>query len=363
LNEQQTLGPLLDEAKAVFAGQEQIDWEILVADNGSTDQSIAIAKSKGARVVSIAERGYGSAVNGGILAANTDYVVYADADGTYAPSDALKLVETLHHEQADLVLGNRMQGGIENGAMPFLHRYLGTPVLSFLLRWLHGVPTSDCNSGMRGIRRSAYATWQPLSAGMEFASSMLIQANHSGSKIIEFPVRLRRAPVGRIPHLRSWRDGMRHLLVVLSSAPHFFWNSGGVLLSFSTLIACLCFLDDIHLGVWGFGPHTLALATVSAYIGTFQLNVALMIYARKEVRVPRLAQRLIHLEEGFLLWSLAFLLGGLFVGVGILLWKWWQLSFGGLSYVKAALGIVYFEVTSLSLILGLFQVHLMKRLK
>ena len=157
LNEAPTLGRFLSECKSVFDDDTETDWEILVVDNGSIDASVQIARKEAATVVSNLTRGYGSAVHAGILAARSVYVVYADADGTYAAADAVKLLSVIRSTGADLVIGSRIRGNIETGAMPWLHRHLGTPFLSLLIRKLYKLPISECNCGIRGLRRESYA--------------------------------------------------------------------------------------------------------------------------------------------------------------------------------------------------------------
>ncbi|HKF59568.1 MAG TPA: glycosyltransferase family 2 protein, partial [Blastocatellia bacterium] len=151
LNEASTLRQFLSECKAVFEKDPNTDWEILVVDNGSIDDSAQIARKAGASVISTVARGYGSAVHAGILASKARYVVYADADGTYAPTDAIKLLSEIRDNGADLVVGSRIRGDIEEGAMPWLHRHFGTPILSMLIRKLYKLPISDCNSGIRSL--------------------------------------------------------------------------------------------------------------------------------------------------------------------------------------------------------------------
>src|SRR6516164_7153400 len=226
LNEAGTLPQFLSECRTVFGQDPHTDWEILVVDNGSVDDSAQIARKAGANVIFTQTRGYGSAVHAGILAARARYVVYADADGTYAPTDAIKLLSEIRNSGADLVVGSRIRGDIEEGAMPWLHRHFGTPVLSLLIRKLYKLPISDCNSGIRSLKRDSYAKWNLSVKGMEFASAMLILAAICGAKVTEVPLVLRRGPQGRVPHLKRWRDGMRHLLTILAGVPNAFWYPG-----------------------------------------------------------------------------------------------------------------------------------------
>lgn len=219
LDEAATLGPLLEECRAVLGADAGVRWAILVVDNGSRDGSPEVAARHGVEVLRCAERGYGAAVDAGLRAARTPWVLYADADGTYDPRDARRLLAHARaHPGTDLVVGSRLAGTIEPGAMPALHRYLGTPVLSALYRGLHGVALGDVNSGLRCVRREAYLRWGVRAPGMEFASAMLVAAAAAGASVRELPIGLRRGPAGRAPHLRPWRDGLRHLRVLLGAA-------------------------------------------------------------------------------------------------------------------------------------------------
>ncbi|MCM2278540.1 MAG: glycosyltransferase family 2 protein [Oligoflexia bacterium] len=365
LNEERTLGELLRECSDAFKGDTGVDWEVLVADNGSTDRSREIAREGGARVVEVMTRGYGAALGSGILNAETEWVVYADADGTYRPRDAVALVKMAVRQGADLVLGSRLAGEIEPGAMPWTHRYLGTPVLSWLIRSLYGVPITDCNSGIRCLRRESYLRWKLRSAGMEFASALLIQAANRGARILETPVVLRAGPPGRTPHLKSWRDGMRHLLVILAGAPWFFWYLGLALLAGSLVIAVPC--------IWGpfpvfgdvglFGPHTLAVGTVVGFYGAMSFSMALLLYVSSPTRRPQpaLSQFLTRLPEDVLFWALVFFSGTFLAGGGYLFWRWYLTNYGGLDFVRLALFCVYLTVIPMTLLLGIFQAHLWKR--
>ncbi len=217
LNEEQTLGAVVSEALRGLKGVP-VPSEVIVADNGSTDRSRQIAEELGARVVSVPQRGYGAALDAGIRAARYEWAIYGDADGSYPFSELAAVVEPLAASEADLVLGSRLGGTIEAGAMPFLNRWLGTPVLSFLIRWLFGAPVSDCNSGMRAIRVSVYEGLEVRSPGMEFASELLIRAFERKVRYAEVPISFRKDLRNKPPHLKRWRDGWRHLRFILGNA-------------------------------------------------------------------------------------------------------------------------------------------------
>ena len=263
------LMPCLDEAETVaacvrtaFEGLARAGavGEVLVADNGSTDGSQALAESAGARVVAVAEKGYGAALMGGIAAARGRYVVMADADGSYDFGAIAPLVERLR--QGDqLVMGNRFRGGIAPDAMPALHRYLGNPVLSALGRVFFRSRVRDFHCGLRGFDRAAITALNLRTTGMEFASEMVVKATLHGLRVSEVPVTLSPDGRTRAPHLRSWRDGWRHLRFLLLYSPRWLFLYPGVLLT----------LVGTALGIW--------LIPGGRTIGRFGLDVQTLLYA------------------------------------------------------------------------------------
>lgn len=217
LNEEETLKACILKAKECI-DRNNLSAEILVADNGSTDNSIIIAKENGARVVSIKKKGYGSALIGGTKEAKGKYCIMADSDDSYDFLDLMPYVEKLR-EGYDLVMGNRFKGGIAEGAMPFLHRYLGTPVLSFLGRALFNNKIGDYNCGMRGYNTKRFVDLHLSSPGMEYASEMIIVSSLNKYKICEVPTKLKKDGRSRKPYLNTWNDGWRHLMFMLIHAP------------------------------------------------------------------------------------------------------------------------------------------------
>lgn len=217
LNERESIAAVIKEARSCF-GPSDYRYEILVADNGSTDGSQVISESLGCRVVVIQERGYGAALLGGISSALGRYVVMADADGSYRFMDSLQMIPLLE-SGADLVMGNRFLGGIEPGAMPWLHRWLGNPLLSHLGRALYKVPISDFHCGLRAFRKESIERLNLRCPGMEFASEMVVMAGVKNLRIFEVPVRLFPDTRSREPHLRTWSDGWRHLRFLLVYSP------------------------------------------------------------------------------------------------------------------------------------------------
>ena len=199
LNEEETLAVCIKKAKT-FLEKNNVDGEVLIADNGSTDNSVKIATDNGARVVHIHEKGYGSALRGGSTAAKGKYVIMGDADDSYDFLNLMPFLEKLR-EGYDLVMGNRFKGGIEKGAMPFLHRYLGNPVLSAIGRLLYKSKIKDFHCGLRGYNRESLHSLHLITTGMEYASEMVVQAELNGLKIVEIPTTLKKDGRSGKPHL------------------------------------------------------------------------------------------------------------------------------------------------------------------
>lgn len=244
LNEAETLGRCIRNAQQSIAGM-RLSAEVLVADNGSSDGSQEIAQSAGATVVDVPVRGYGAALRAGIEAASGEYVIMADADDSYPLEDLQAFVEMLR-SGADLVMGNRFRGGIQSGAMPALHRYLGNPVLSFLGRTFFNVPVKDFHCGMRGFRRKAILGLNLRASGMEFASEMVVKAAVNQLSIREVPTTLRPDGRSRKPHLRTWHDGWRHLRFLLVFSPRWLFFYPGLLLAMVGLAGMLWLLPGPH---------------------------------------------------------------------------------------------------------------------
>lgn len=266
LNEARTLPACIGKASA-FLQRQAIAGEILIADNGSTDGSQALATALGARVVQVSERGYGAALRAGIGAAKGSFVIMGDSDDSYDFSDLSLFVESLR-QGSDLVVGNRFRGGIAPGAMPFLHRYLGNPVLSFLGRRFFGGPLHDFHCGLRGFRRQAMLRLDLVTPGMEFASEMIVKALQAQLRISEVPTTLAKDGRGRPPHLNTWRDGWRHLRYLLLYAPRWLFLYPGAGL-FLLGLAQLVVANLVQPGStrWPVGIHTQLFAAAAMIIG------------------------------------------------------------------------------------------------
>lgn len=273
LNEAETLAVCLKKASS-FLAAHGIAGEILVADNGSTDGSQQIANAMGARIVHVPTRGYGAAILGGIAAARGTYVVMGDADDSYDFTALMPFLEMLR-SGADLVMGNRFRGGIAAGAMPPLHRFLGNPVLSFLGRAFFRIPVGDFHCGLRAFRRDSVQRLHLNAPGMEFASEMVVKAALEGFDIREVSTTLSVDGRSRPPHLRTWRDGWRHLRFLLTYAPRFlFLRPGAMLMGAGTLGVVGLAFGDVAIGSVEFGVHTMIFAAMAVLMGAQLIGLA-----------------------------------------------------------------------------------------
>ncbi len=358
LNEAETLGTCIRKALESLR-KHDIAGEVVVADNGSSDGSQAIATGLGARVVHVPQRGYGAALAGGIEAARGRYVIMGDADDSYDFSNLIPFVQKLR-EGYDLVMGNRFLGGIEAGAMPPLHRYLGNPVLTGLGRLFFRSPCGDFHCGLRGFRRDAVLALKLQTTGMEFASEMVVKATLLGLRLAEVPTTLRPDGRSRAPHLRSWRDGWRHLRFLLLYSPRWLFLYPGVALMLVGLLAGLWLIPGPRtlFGI-SFDVHTLLYASAALVIGFQSVVFAVFtrIYAVQEGLMPEnpALNRLfgyVSLETGLLAGALL-IAGGLAFSIWAL-GDWGARAFGALD-PRETLRLVVPGATSL--VLG-FQIVL-----
>ena len=269
LNEAETLATCIDKAKG-FLARTGIKGEVLISDNGSTDGSREIAEAHGARVVLAPRRGNGIALSTGIAAAKGRYVIMGDSDDSYDFSRLDGFVEALRGG-ADLVMGNRFRGGIEPGAMPFLHRYLGNPVLSFIGRTLYGAPVGDFQCGLRGFSRDKILALGLITEQLEFCPEMVMRAAMAGLKIVEVPTTLKPDGRSRKPHLRTWHDGWRHLKLLLTFAPFsLFLYPGLMLLGLGAVLFLPLLFTPVQLGGVTLDTGTMIFAATFIITG-FQL--------------------------------------------------------------------------------------------
>jgi len=314
--------------------------EVVVADNGSTDSSIEIAERLGAIVVRVAEKGYGNALMGGIAAAKGQLIIMGDADDSYDFLETPKFVEKLL-AGADLVQGCRLPSGggtVKPGAMPFLHRWWGNPMFSFLVRLWFGAPIHDVYCGLRGFRKDFQQSLEQRCTGMEFATEMIIKSSLRGANIVEVPITLH--PDGRkahAPHLKTFRDGWRTLRFFLMCSPKWLFLLPGFLLILFGALATALALPGVTIGPATFDAHTLLFGSLAFILGYQAMVFAIMTKAfavsegimPKDERLIRFF-RVVTLERG-----LIFGLLGLGIGSALLVTavsQWWQVGFGVLDY-------------------------------
>lgn len=363
LNESRTIALCIDAVRKSLEVDPSLKYEIVVADNGSTDDSRQIATDRGARVVPVPTRGYGAALRGGIEAAEGKYVMFADADGTYFYENSLELYQTTSKADADMGIASRMKGVIEPGAMPTLHRILGTPVLTGLINLLFKGKLSDCNSGFRCLKKTAYQTWDIRASGMEFASELLIKALKKKASTVEIVSGLRPPPVERTPHLRTWRDGMRHLLFILSERPRMFELCGLILIILATVlqgIAGMTGIVDVA-GLSIFGVHSQVLLLLAALVGTQIYMLSAAMFLQKSEQPRAITHKLIEMNEGSLFFLLVTLLGCISLVIGWLVLQWARSNFAGLDYANTLIVWLHFLAVPSMITFGMLGVHILRK--
>lgn len=337
LNEAETLAVCIRKARS-FLTANGVDGEVMIADNGSTDGSQAIARAEGAVVVDVRDRGYGAALLGGINASNAKFIIMGDADDSYDFLNLLPFIERLR-SGADVVMGNRFKGGIAPGAMPFLHKYLGNPVLSFLGRLFFKISVRDFHCGLRGFNRSRILALGLRTPGMEFASEMVVKSSLAGYALDEVPTTLKRDGRSRPPHLRTWHDGWRHLRFLLIFSPRYLYLVPGF---------ALLLLGGIGVVLLYGGPahvtknvvldiHSYIAAVMMMVLGTQVLMFGLVARAlatsfgirRRGAGFPWLT--LAHRLDDLLLAALAFFIGGAAIAAWCFV-RWAGTGYGEIGY-------------------------------
>ena len=335
LNEAETIVTCVNKART-WLTKHDVRGEVLIADNGSTDGSQALAETAGARVVPVAARGYGAALAGGIEAARGRFIIMGDADDSYDFSRLEDFLARLRAGDA-LVMGNRFAGGISPGAMPRLHYWLGNPVLTFIGRLFFNSPSRDFHCGLRGFNRAAILRLNLRTTGMEFASEMVVKTTLAGLRMTEVPTTLRPDGRSRPPHLRSWRDGWRHLRFLLMYCPRWLFLVPGLgLITLGGVVFAAVLPGPLQLS-WGkLDIHTLLAGAGAIVIGWQALVFGALtkIFAITEGFLPedpRLTRifRVVTLETGLIAGAVQILLG--LVGAALALWHWRSAAFGDLQ--------------------------------
>lgn len=335
LNEAETLAICIKKAQG-FLDSHSVKGEIIIADNGSTDGSIDIATTHGATIIHVAKKGYGNALKAGILASNGNFIIMGDADDSYDFESLMPYLEKLR-EGYDLVMGNRFKGGIKTGAMPFLHRYLGNPVLSFIGRLFFKIDIGDFHCGLRGFSKNAFLKMKLATTGMEFASEMIVKSKLNGLSITEVPTILHKDGRSRPPHLNTWKDGWRHLrFLVLYSPKWLFLYPGIFLMIVGTGISSVLIIKPIAIEHLLFDVHTLLYTASMTLVGfQFFLFYALTkVFAAENGLLPKSTRyhsifKLLTLEKGLILGAILLLSGILLSVKGFR--EWQLLNFGNLN--------------------------------
>ena len=354
LNEAETLASCIRKALKSFA-ENNLQGEVVVADNGSTDGSQAIATAEGARVVPVPLKGYGAALIGGINAAQGEFIIMGDADDSYDFAETPKFVAKLRAGY-DFVMGCRFPKGggtIMPNAMPRLHRYLGTPVLTFLARVFFKHPFRDINCGMRGFRTTAIQSLNLRCTGMEFASEMVSKACLSGLNVAEIPITLHKDGRSRPPHLRSWRDGWRHLRFMLLLSPFWLYKIPAYLfLGVGTLLTLILSVGEASFGGVTLSVNSLIMAEMMVVLGTQLLIFGTFVtrYAQQEGLLPRPSTmfRAHTIEIAMIAGGILFLLGCLGVTHAVLTWK--DLNYGNITDIAVTRNL---SLSGMSIIIGL----------
>jgi hypothetical protein len=336
LNEAETISTCVAKAKS-FLARAGITGEVLIADNGSSDGSVALAQRDGARVIAVAERGYGAALRAGIAAARGRFVVMGDADDSYDFSGLDPFIAKLR-AGSDLVMGNRFAGGIAPGAMPFLHRYLGNPILSLIGRAFFHARIGDFHCGLRGFRRDAILGLGLQTSGMELASEMVVRAAMVNLTIAEVPTRLAVDGRSRPPHLRTWHDGWRHLRFLLMFSPRWlFLYPGLALMALGALGVAVLFPGPLMISAdFGLDDHTFLVSAIAVLVGVQVVGFGVIArhFAVAHALLPRshlvaALLSVISLERGLMI-AAGIVCAGV-AGVGWSLWQWALVDFGPLT--------------------------------
>ena len=334
LNEAETLEVCIKKAMT-FLKENNVNGEVLIADNGSTDGSQDIARRNGARVVDIPVKGYGAALIGGCNAALGKYVIMGDSDDSYDFLHLMPFVEKLR-EGYDLVMGNRFNGGIEKGAMPFSHKYIGNPVLSFIGRLFYRSDIRDFHCGLRGYNTVRMRELNLKTTGMEYASEMVVKATMSDFKIAEVPTTLKKDGRSHPPHLNTWRDGWRHLKFLLMHSPNWLFRYPGMILSvIGFVLMVVLIIGPLSVGNVTFDIQTLLYSSAMLLLG---VNMMLFssyteTYARTTgfipMKEPRGVMKFFTVEKGIVLGILLFIAGIVCSILAVTVWS--DMSFGELN--------------------------------
>jgi glycosyltransferase involved in cell wall biosynthesis len=335
LNEAETLGEVISEAKGYLVNS-RLSAEIIVADNGSQDGSQEIARKLGATVVDVPVKGYGSAVRRGIEACKSNWVIISDADQSYSLADLNPFLVKLD-EGFDLVMGNRFAGGIYPGAMPWLHQYIGNPTLSWIGRLFFKSKVKDFHSGLRGINRESIINLDLTSNGFEYASEMVVKASLHKLQVSEVPIILRPDGRTRRPHLRTWRDGWRHLIYLLAASPRWLFLYPGLFLFIAGIMgSTFTALGYFHIQslTLGLNTYLISIGMVMTGLQILLISILARIYLIQaklllESKSTAWFHRSFTLDRGIISGMISILIA--FVCLGFLFFNWSETGFSDLD--------------------------------
>lgn len=364
LNEKDTIEDCITELEQILKNMN-ITYEIIISDNGSTDGSLELAAKHNVRIIHTKEKGYGEALKNGFAHAHGKYIAFADIDGSYPLRFIPEMYTTITRQDADMIIASRTIGKIEKGAMPLLHRYLGTPILTKIINFLFHGHLTDCNSGFRIMKKSSYKKWHTHSSGMEFASELLIKALKNNAKIIEIPAGLNKDKRNKPPHLNTWKDGMRHLLFILSAAPKFFEFIGlSAFLIFSLLQILSLFFAPLHIGnITILNYHSQIIFIILSSLGIQIWGFSMILYLLNPNEHPyTFSKYLINIpEEKLFLLLVAVIIAVIYCITSVFI-SWAKVNFQELDLLNNLLIYIYIVATLSSAIFSLLSIHILKRL-
>ncbi len=373
LNEERTLEVCIKKAQK-FLKRYKVKGEVLIADNGSTDKSIEIAKKNNARVINVEEKGYGAALIAGINAAYGKYVIMGDCDDSYDFLNLDLFVDRLR-EGNDLVMGDRFKGGIEKGAMPPLHKYIGNPVLSFIGRLFYGSKVKDFHCGLRGFNRERILQLNLQCPGMEFASEMVVKAELNKFKISQVPTTLKKDGRDRKPHLNSFRDGYRHLRFLIINTPKWLFLIPSMILMVIGILGIIL-LANGQFNITSnasVGIHTMLYSSSFIIIGVLLFGFYILdkLYSYNVgfiLELDKFTNKIVKTNSSFLIiFGLLLILGGIVMSV-ISLIKWKNVSFGTLNpelfmpsvIIANSLLVIGFEIVFISCLISIMKIKIKK---